>query len=315
MWPREPRTQATIAEAVTLEGVGVHSGKPATLTIHPADANEGLIFTRVDLAEEIEIPAVFDQVATTELCTVLGNPRRGGISTVEHVLAALRGLGIDNALIEIDGGEAPILDGSAAPIVEAIVLAGLRRQRAPRRYVKVLKPVRLTQGSSTAELLPHGGFRLEIEINFDTPLVGRQTCAFDLDRENFRRDIARARTFGFMKDVERLYAAGFARGAGLDNTVVLGEDRILNPEGLRYRDEFVRHKVLDAIGDLALAGAPILGLYRAVRPGHKLNHAVLTALFADDSAWTLVEAEPHRELGRAELAPGLAAAAFGPEKS
>jgi UDP-3-O-[3-hydroxymyristoyl] N-acetylglucosamine deacetylase len=310
MWSREPRTQATVAEAVTLEGVGVHSGKPATLTIHPADADEGLIFTRVDLAEDIEIPAVFGQVATTELCTVIGNPRRGGISTVEHVLAALRGLGVDNALIEIDGGEAPILDGSAAPIVEAIEQAGLRRQRTPRRHVKVLKPVRVTQGSSVAELLPHDGFRLEIEIEFDTPLVGRQTCAFDLDRDSFRRDIARARTFGFMKDVERLYAAGFARGAGLDNTVVLAEDRILNPEGLRYRDEFVRHKALDAIGDLALAGAPLIGAYRSVRGGHKLNHAVLCALLADPTAWTVVEEKP-RARGHAEIPAGLGAPAYG----
>ena len=311
----EPRTQTTIAESVTLEGTGVHSGKPAAVSIHPAGPDEGLTFTRIDLADDIEIPASFDQVAATELCTVLGNPRRGGIATVEHLLAALRGCGIDNALVEIDGGEAPIMDGSAAPFVAAIEQAGLRRSRAPRRYLKVLKPVRVAQGSAEVELLPHNGFRLEVEIDFDTPLIGRQMCVFDLDRDTFRRDIARARTFGFMRDVERLWAAGFARGAGLENTVVVGEDRILNPEGLRYADEFVRHKALDAVGDLALAGAPLLARYRGVRPGHKLNHAVLTALFADRSAWAFVEAAPSRELGRAELAPGLAAAALAPDVS
>ena len=315
----EPGAQTTIAECVTLDGIGVHSGKPATLTIRPAGPNEGLIFTRIDLAEDVEFPATFEHVAATELCTVLGDPRCG-IATVEHVLAALRGCGIDNALIEVDGAEAPILDGSAAPIVAAIERAGLRRSRAPRRSIKVLKPVRVALGASMAELLPHNGQRFEIEVDYDTPFIGRQMRVCELDRETFRRDIARARTFGFMRDVERLWAAGFARGAGLENTVVVGEDRILNPEGLRYADEFVRHKVLDAIGDLALAGAPLLGLYRAVRPGHKLNHAVLKALFADASAWTYVEAAPGRELGRAEhalgraeLAPALAAAALAPE--
>jgi UDP-3-O-[3-hydroxymyristoyl] N-acetylglucosamine deacetylase len=319
MRPSEPGAQTTIAERVTLDGIGVHSGKRATLTIHPAGPNEGLIFTRVDLGDEIEIPARFENVAATELCTVLGDPRRG-IATVEHVLAALRGCGIDNALIEVDGAEAPIMDGSAAPFVAAIERAGLRRSRAPRRHIKVLKPVRVALGASTAELLPHNGMRFEIEVDYDTPFIGRQMRVYDLDRESFRRDIAGARTFGFMRDVERLWAAGFARGAGLENTVVVGQDRILNPEGLRYADEFVRHKVLDAIGDLALAGAPLLGLYRAVRPGHKLNHAMLTALFADPSAWALVEAAPRthsvapsRELGRAELVPGLAAAALAPE--
>jgi UDP-3-O-[3-hydroxymyristoyl] N-acetylglucosamine deacetylase len=212
-------------------------------------------------------------------------------STAEHVLAALYGLGVDNAVIEIDGPEVPIMDGSAAPFVAAIEQAGIVTLAAPRRYLRILKPVRVESGECIGELRPYSrGFRVEVEIAFDNPLVGRQALAVDVTPQSFRREIARARTFGFMSDVTRLRSAGFARGANINNTVVVCDDRVLNAEGLRFADEFVRHKALDAIGDLALAGLPLLGAYRSVRGGHKLNHAVLSAVMADPTAWTAVDA-------------------------
>ena len=220
-------------------------------------------------------------------------------------------------LIELDGPEVPIMDGSAAPFVAAIDQVGLVSLNAPRRFIKVLKPVRVAKGEAFGELRPYSsGFRLEIEIDFDNPLIGRQSIATDLEPDTFRRELSRARTFGFMKDVSALWSAGKALGAGFENTVVMSESRVLNSEGLRFPDEFVRHKALDAVGDLALAGAPLLGLYRSVRGGHKLNHAVLTALMSDPSAWTMVEAEPVRRMrGHADVATGLVAPAYGPDVS
>jgi UDP-3-O-[3-hydroxymyristoyl] N-acetylglucosamine deacetylase len=218
----------------------------------------------------------------------------------------------------MDGPEVPIMDGSAAAFVDAIDQAGLTARALPRRYIEVLKPIRVTKGNAFGELRPYEhGFRVEAEIDFDHPLIGRQALALDIGPETFRREIARARTFGFLKDVSKLWSAGYARGASLDNTLVVAEDRVLNSDGLRFADEFVRHKVLDAIGDLALAGQPLLAAYRTVRGGHKLNHAVLSALMADPSAWRVVEAtEPvRRARGHADLAPGLAVPAYGPEVS
>ena len=204
------------------------------------------------------------------------------MSTAEHVLAALRGLGVDNAVVEIDGPEAPIMDGSAAPFVAAIDQAGIETLGEPRRFIRILKPVRVAVGDACGEFRPYSrGFRVEAEIEFDHPLIGRQTIEYDGRPESFRRDFARARTFGFLRDVSKLWNGGFALGASLENTLVVSDSRVLNPEGARFADEFVRHKVLDAIGDLALAGAPLLGVYRTVRGGHKLNYAALSALMAD----------------------------------
>jgi UDP-3-O-[3-hydroxymyristoyl] N-acetylglucosamine deacetylase len=235
-----------------------------------------------------EIRADVRAVTATEFATVLGDHAGPLCSTAEHVLAALSGLGVDNALVEIDGPEVPIMDGSAAPFVAAIEQAGIVTLAAPRRYIRVLKPVRVAKGECAGELRPYSrGFRVEIEIAFDNPLVGRQELAFDVTPESFRREVARARTFGFLSDVNKLLSAGYARGANINNTVVLADDRVLNAEGLRYADEFVRHKALDAIGDLALAGLPLIGAYRSSRGGHKLNHAVLSALMADPTAWTI----------------------------
>jgi UDP-3-O-[3-hydroxymyristoyl] N-acetylglucosamine deacetylase len=308
-----------------VNGIGVHSGSPATLTILPADANTGIVFVRCgqDGRPDREIRADVRAVTATDFATVLGDASGPLCSTAEHVLAALSGLGVDNAVIEIDGPEVPIMDGSAAPFVAAIEQAGIAPLSVPRRYIKVLKPVHVARGDAFGELRPHAqGFRVEIDIEFDHPLIGRQAVALDVEPETFRRELSRARTFGFMRDVAKLWNAGFAIGASFENTLVVTENRLLNPEGLRYPDEFVRHKALDAIGDLALAGAPLLGAYRSMRGGHKLNHAVLSALMSDPSAWTVVEGpEAHQEAprrairGHAEVATGMVAPAFGPDVS
>ncbi len=284
--------QATLRRSTELAGVGVHSGLPVKLTIHPAPANTGFIFQRITVgATRREVRAEPAAVVAAEFATVLGDRAGPVVSTIEHVLAALVGMGVDNAVIEVDGPEVPIMDGSAAPFAAAIAAAGVKSLSAKRRYLKVLKPIGVMAGKSYAELRPHdGGFRVECEIEFDSAVVGCQTYALNIEPAAFRKEIAGARTFGFMRDVQKLWDAGYARGASLDNTVVVGDDCVLNAEGLRFADEFARHKVLDAVGDLALAGLPIMGAYRSIRGGHRLNYAVLSALIADKSAWTIVEA-------------------------
>ena len=310
--------QTTLRDHTALCGGGIHSGLPVTLTLHPADADTGLRFirTHVDGWQDREIPADMSAVTATEFATVLGDASGPLVSTAEHVLAALSGLGVDNAVIEIDGPEAPIMDGSAAPFVAAIDAVGLETLDQPRRHIRVLKPVRVVRGDAFGEIRPNPrGFRVEAAIEFEHPLIGRQALAIDVKPETFRRDIARARTFGFMRDVASLWNAGYALGASLENTLVVSDNRILNPEGTRFPDEFVRHKVLDAVGDLALAGAPLLATYRSVRGGHKLNNAVLRALMSDAGAWTWVEPEAPSVRGHADLATVRAAPAFGPDVS
>jgi len=300
-------------------GIGVHSGLPATLTLHPAEADTGIRFLRTGLENGVdrEFRANLHAVTATEFATVLGDSSGPLVSTAENVLAALRGLGVDNALVEIDGPEAPILDGSAGPFVAAIDQVGIQALDAPRRYLRVLKPVRVQMGEAVGEIRPHArGFRVEVEIKFDHPLIGRQAFVYDGKPNTFRRDIARARTFGFLRDVSKLWKTGYALGASLENTLVVTESRVLNPDGARYADEFARHKVLDAIGDLALAGAPLLGTYRSVRGGHKLNHAVLSALIADTSAWAMVEGETVRAgRSRSGATMGLTAPVYAPDVS
>jgi len=309
--------QTTLGDDVAVSGVGVHSGLPVTLTLHPADADTGITFIRTGLEgrPDREIRADFRSVTATDFATVLGDSSGPLCSTAEHVLAALSGLGVDNAVVEIDGPEVPIMDGSADPFVAAIDQVGIVPLSAPRSYIQILKPVRVAKGESLGELRPYGrGFRLEIDIEFDHPLIGKQSCALDLDPASFRRELARARTFGFMRDVAKLWSAGYALGATFDNTLVVTENRVLNPDGVRFSDEFARHKALDALGDLALAGLPLIGAYHSVRGGHKLNHAVLSALMADRSAWTVVEGV-RRVRGHAELGSGLAAPTYGPDVS
>jgi UDP-3-O-[3-hydroxymyristoyl] N-acetylglucosamine deacetylase len=288
--------QTTLAHEIELQGTGVHSGAPVSLILHPAEADTGLRFLVTKRGKvAAEIPAKASNVKNLTLCTVLGNGHGVTVGTVEHLLAALRGLSIDNCIIEIDSKEVPIMDGSAAPFVDAIDEAGIRDLSAPRRFIKVLKPIRVEEGGCWGELLPHSGFHLDVEIEFDTPVIGRQRLAFEMSPSIFRSEIAHARTFGFMSDVERLWKAGLALGANLTNTVAIGDGRIMNRDGLRDPLEFVRHKMLDAVGDLSLSGYPILGAYRSVRGGHRLNSAVLQALLEDPSAWTMVQAPRVRE--------------------
>jgi UDP-3-O-[3-hydroxymyristoyl] N-acetylglucosamine deacetylase len=308
--------QTTLQDQAAVAGIGVHSGAPAILTLHPAEADTGIVFLRcrTDGQPDRELSANYRSVTATEFATVLGDQNGPAVSTTEHVLAALRALGVDNAVVEVDGPEVPIMDGSAAPFVQAIDQAGIVTLPASRRYIQVLKPVRVVKGDSYGELRPHSsGLRVETEIEFDHPLIGRQRFAVDVEPDLFRRELARARTFGFVRDVAKLWSAGYALGASFENTVVIADNRVLNPEGMRFADEFVRHKAVDAIGDLALSGAPLIGAYRSVRGGHKLNHAVLTALMADRSAWAYVEMpESRRSRGHADLAAGMPTPAYGP---
>ena len=308
--------QTTLASEISLTGTGVHSGAPVSITLCPADGDAGIRFLLSNGdADGTEIAADPRSVTGVTLCTVLGDGNGASIATVEHLLAALSGLGVDNALIEIDSSEVPIMDGSASRFVEAIDEAGLAELETPRRFLKVLKRIAVEDAGAFGELTPNNGFHIDVEIDFDSPLIGSQRIEIDVNPGSFRRELSRARTFGFMKDVERLWAAGLALGASLENTVAIGDDRVINREGLRFSDEFVRHKALDAVGDLALAGAPILGSFRSYRGGHRLNALVVKALFADPDAWTMIEAPRYREIRHAELSHRLAAANFAAERS
>ena len=300
--------QTTLAREVELTGTGVHSGAPVSLVLHPAESDTGLRFLVVNDGEVVsEIPASVNHVKKLTLCTVIGDDRGTLIGTVEHLLSALRGLSVDNCYIEIDSAEVPIMDGSAAAFVNAIDEAGIRELSKPRSFIKVLKPIRVEDGDCWGEISPCSGFSLDVEIEFDSPAIGRQRLAMDVSPGAYRSELSRARTFGFMHDVEKLWAAGLALGASLENTVAIGDDRVINPEGLRYPQEFVRHKMLDAVGDLALAGAPLLASYRSVRGGHRLNARVLQALFADNDAWTRVDAPRVRDAVHMDLSLGAAA--------
>jgi UDP-3-O-[3-hydroxymyristoyl] N-acetylglucosamine deacetylase len=314
----DKNAQRTLKRRVGLSGVGVHSGKPVSVTLGPADVNRGIRFIRTNVPGvcDTEIPASYAAVGATELCTVLGDPQGVCVATVEHLLAALVGLGIDNATVEIDGPEVPVMDGSAGRFVDAIDQGGIVVQRQAKRFLKIRKPVYVELGAAYAEFRPYDGCRLDVAIAFDCPVIGNQAIAVELTPKTFRRGIARARTFGHMRDVERLRAAGYALGSSLENSVVIGEDGIINPEGLRFPDEFVRHKLLDAIGDLALAGVPFRGLYRSFRGGHKLNAMALSALLADQEAWTIVSAPADRRRrveSPAELLAGLLGPAYAPK--
>ncbi len=301
--------QTTIAREIELTGTGVHSGAPVSVILHPAEADTGFRFIVTKRGRVVaEIPAHVNHVKNLTLCTVIGDDAGVTIGTVEHLLAALRGLSIDNCYIEIDSKEVPIMDGSSAAFVEAIDEVGIRELQAPRKYIKVLKPIRVQDGDCWGEIAPHAGFHLDVEIDFETPVIGRQRMAQEMTPGIFRNEICRARTFGFMRDVERLWKAGLALGANLNNTVAIGDDKIINREGLRYHQEFVRHKMLDAVGDLSLAGFPLLGAFRSVRGGHRLNANVLQALFADPTAWTMAQAPWVREPVLRDMGVGAALA-------
>jgi UDP-3-O-[3-hydroxymyristoyl] N-acetylglucosamine deacetylase len=285
--------QTTLCAPVVLEGVGLHTGRMIRMDLHPAGAGFGIVFRRTDLgdarADVTDIPARYDHVGDTTLSTAIRNDLGTSISTVEHLMAALSALGVDNAFIEVNGPEIPVMDGSSREFIETIEAIGLKTLNAPRRAVRILKPVVVEDGLKRAALLPGEGFKLAFEIEFDNPVIGRQVIEADFNAPSFNDDILHARTFGMLKDVEAMWSAGLGLGGSLENTIIVDEDHVLNEEGLRFDDEFVRHKVLDAVGDLALAGAPLIGRYEGVRAGHAMNNRVLRALFADRSAWELVE--------------------------
>jgi len=278
--------QQTLKAPIHCTGIALHSGRKVAMTLKPAPVDAGIVFRRTDVdATVADVSAKWDRVVDTRMCTVLGNEHGVTVGTVEHLMAAFAGLGLDNALVEVDGPEVPIMDGSAGPFVFLIECAGVVEQAAPRRVIRVLKPVVVEQGRAAARLTPGAFLSLNFEIDFVNATVARQSIALGLVNGTFRKELAHARTFGFLDEVEKLWAAGLARGGSLDNAVVIAGDRVLNAEGLRYDDEFVRHKALDAVGDLYLAGGPIIGAFSGVCSGHAINNRLLRALFADPSAW------------------------------
>lgn len=276
--------QHTLKESVTFVGVGLHSGRPVRVCVRPAAENTGVVFHRLTQGGAVSIPAAHDRVVDTRLATVLGegNVR---ISTVEHLLGALAACQIDNVNIDIDGDEVPIMDGSADEFMRAFRKTGLVTQTAQRQYLVIKRAITINDGQRRISLTPSDRFRVTFTISFDHPEIKTQSRSFNIDRDSFEVDIAPARTFGFLRDVEKLKEAGLAMGGSLENAIVVDDKKILNPEGLRFNDEFVRHKVLDIVGDLSLAGRPIIGHVIASRSGHDLNNKLLQKLFKAPDAW------------------------------
>ncbi len=292
--------QQTIRHVMRCTGVGLHSGRAVNVTLRPAGAGAGIVFRRVDLG--VDIPARFDAVSDTRLCTVLAAPGRGDavVGTVEHLMAALCGKGVDNVVVELDGPELPIMDGSALPFVKLIDQAGRRTQEEPRRYIEILSQIEVFAGDKRAALGPcasaRPGLEVEFDIAFRSAAIGAQHIQLRVDEASFRRDLAAARTFGFVQEVEALRARGLAQAGSLDNAIVVDGDRILNPEGLRFTNEFVRHKALDAVGDLYILGAPVIGRFEGRFAGHALNNALVRAVVANSAAWRIrTFAEPLAE--------------------
>lgn len=282
--------QKTLKKSVTLNGIGLHSGVNVRLELHPAPAHHGVVFERTDMETGKNIiPATWDKVVDTRLCTVIANEHGARVSTIEHVMAALRGLGIDNALVKIDGAEVPILDGSSVAFVKAIEEAGIEAQSAPRRAIKILKEVVYQDGARQSRLSPSAIPTYKGRIDYDNPSIGSQEYALTLVNGNFKHDLADCRTFCLKSDVDMMQANGLALGGSLDNAVVVDDNGIMNAEGLRCHNEFIRHKLLDAIGDLALAGGLVLGQYEGFRAGHEMNNKLLHALFADDTAYEIID--------------------------
>ena len=278
--------QRTLKNSIRASGVGLHSGKKVLMTLRPALPDTGIVFRRTDLGELVDIPAHAEYVGDTMMGTTLqkGDAK---ISTVEHLLSALAGLGIDNALVEVSAGEVPIMDGSAGPFVFLLQSAGIEEQKAPKRFIRILDTVRVEEGDKWARFDPYDGFKVNFEIEFDHPSFKKrsQTATMDFSTTSFLREVSRARTFGFMRDLESLRARNLALGGNLDNAIVLDDDRILNEDGLRYEDEFVKHKILDAIGDLYLLGHSLIGEFSGFKSGHALNNKLLRTLISTRRAW------------------------------
>jgi len=277
--------QTTLARRVECSGIGLHSGQSIAMVMHPAAANSGISFRRVDLPGKPVIAARHGNVTDLMLCTTIADKKGAKVATVEHLMAALAGLGVDNVRVDLDGPEVPVMDGSSEPFVDAIESVGLVPQDAPRRYIRVLKTVEVRDGDRLARLEPANRFTVSMAIDFASAAIGAQEIEVELDAGAFRAELAAARTFGFEHEVAQLHAMGLGKGGSLDNAVIVSGDRVLNEEGLRFDDEFARHKALDAVGDLYLAGAPLLARFHGERTGHALNNRLLQALFADQTAW------------------------------
>lgn len=291
--------QRTPKKVIRATGIGLHSGKKVHLTLCPAPINTGIIFRRIDLDPVVEIPASYDNVVDTMLCTSL---QRDGvrIATVEHLMSALAGLGIDNAYVDVDAPEIPIMDGSAAPFVFLIQSAGIREQNAAKRFIRILKPIRVEDNGKFVQFLPHNGYKISFTIDFDHPVFNDkpQTANFDFSSTSYVKEVCRARTFGFLSDYEKLRECDLAKGGSLDNAIVVDNYRVLNEDGLRFESEFVAHKVLDAIGDLYLLGCGLIGAFEGYKSGHELNNRLLRALMVRQDVWeyTYFDAENYQPL-------------------
>ncbi len=277
--------QRTLKNSINCSGIGLHSGVKVHMTLHPAEPGTGVRFRRNGTVRRAEIAAAWENVVETPLSTTLAGDRDIRVGTVEHLLSALSGCAVDNVVVELNGPEVPVMDGSAAPFVFLIECAGTVAQGAPRRAIEILKDVAVVETRRSASMTPGRGFSIDYEIDFDSAVVARQAWSVQVTQASYKRDVSRARTFGFLQDVDKLREMGLALGGSLDNAIVINGDRILNDGGLRYENEFVRHKVLDLIGDLYLVGAPIIGRFRCVRAGHSMTLRMLKALFADRDAW------------------------------
>lgn len=289
----EDQHEHTLAGPAICAGVGVHSGQRVRLSIRPAPAGTGVVFVRADVTDrDNRIPVTGDSVVDSRLNTVIANADGVSVATVEHLMAALAALGVSNAVVELDGPELPIMDGSALPFVQLLDRAGFRRQETAQRFIEVLEPIEVVEGDKSARLVPCGRYEMRFEIDFASAAIGRQVVDFVVDEQTFRDEIMAARTFGFAHEVEALRQMGLARGGSLENAVVVDGDRILNPDGLRMEREFVRHKALDAIGDLYVLGAPLLARYEGVKGGHALNNKLVRELLARPEAWRFVTKTP-----------------------
>ncbi len=280
--------QKTLKNKIVFSGIGLHSGVHAKVEVLPQPVNKGITFIRKDIKNNNKIRAIWSNVSSTRLCTTIENKHNVSVSTIEHLMSALSGMHIDNALIEIDGPEVPIMDGSSKVFVELIEKVKLIEQNSQRKILKVIKEIKVENNESYAKIIPHKEFSVDFEIEFDSHLINKQSCHLQLINGNYKSDISKARTFGFEEDVNYLRSNGFALGGNLDNAVVVGKDKILNKEGLRYKDEFVRHKILDSIGDLYLAGYPVQGYFYGKKSGHFLNNELLKKLLSSESNYKII---------------------------
>ncbi|MBI29263.1 MAG: UDP-3-O-acyl-N-acetylglucosamine deacetylase [Alphaproteobacteria bacterium MarineAlpha5_Bin11] len=280
--------QKTLKQSFNFEGIGLHSGITSKVTVYPERDDYGIVFIRKNLSKNNEIRAHWSNVTSTKLCTTISNNSGASVQTIEHLMSALSGMHIDNAKIEVEGPEIPIMDGSAEPFVKLIEKVGVIDQSKDRKYIRVLKEVIVEGEDDFVKIRPHNKFSVEFEIDFPSNVISNQSCHLQMINGNYKEDISKARTFGFIEEVDKLRSLGFALGGSLDNAIVIDKDNILNKEGLRYADEFVRHKILDSIGDLYLAGSPVIGYFEARKSGHKLNNKLLEKLLSKKSNWTYV---------------------------